>query len=276
VIDLYDPEDDDLDDPLDFAEEVSELENTYKDRQLINLRLVRRDFKREFPFDVVNLDLERYPFRSREPVPGRLISALREMLRWQQRPLIDSKGREEYLTGFTLMLTTRVGPTTMGDDHLGMLRDNLEDNIRNAPELAEVLRERTGITEINNLQNDNFETFFKIATPKVLARELYDADWYVDPASGVEVYEFERDTEGGDPYRMLHLVMHVVRQDPPRKRRGAGVLATKEATTAYRQVVSRIFSEPEERVSLETINAEALRKDLQRIAARRILYRQSE
>ncbi len=88
----------------------------------------RQAFIREFPFDVTNLDLEGFFFRAGDPFPGRLVNALRTILRWQRRPIERPKRAPEYLDGFSLMFTTQIGPPNLGQDYLQMLRDALDHN----------------------------------------------------------------------------------------------------------------------------------------------------
>ncbi len=50
------------------------------------LLATQRDFIRSFPFDVINLDLERFLYWPTEERPGRLVNALRQIFAWQRRP----------------------------------------------------------------------------------------------------------------------------------------------------------------------------------------------
>ena len=69
------------------------------------------DFIEFFPFDVVNLDVEQYLYRSKEQLPGILTNAIRKIFDWQKREGIGSNKKPFTLNEFTLMFTTQVGPT---------------------------------------------------------------------------------------------------------------------------------------------------------------------
>jgi hypothetical protein len=43
----------------------------------------------------------------------------------------------------------------------------------------------------------NFDLFFMLGMPKVIARTLLAEDWYIDPDVGIKLYEFERPSKDG-------------------------------------------------------------------------------
>lgn len=95
-------------------------------------------FMQAFPFDVINLDVEQYLFKPSEELPGKLANAMRKIFEWQRRQGMGSNGREFTLCEFTLMFTTKVGPTDLPDDYMQYLRDHcLQDNINSHGELKE-------------------------------------------------------------------------------------------------------------------------------------------
>lgn len=229
-----------------------------------------RQFIRQFPFDVINLDLEQYLFRPKEELPGQLIRALRKIFYWQTKALTAPQGRNQGLNSFSLMFTTQIGPPNLTNDYLNMLRDRLTANLDSYEELRPLLVERTGLDNVEVLRDTQFNNFFKLAMPKILAATLMEEDWYIDSEAGVVMFEFDRPSKDG-PYQMLHLVMDVQRKRPPRDRRPPGADSA-EAQVAYREVVRQIFSRRETVVTLESINQRALQEDLNRIKARRRLY----
>ncbi len=177
----------------------------------------RRDFIKQFPFDVMNLDLEEFLFKSSQDLPGHVINALRRLLSWQRSPLKRKKLLDERLQGFTLMFTTKVGPWNMGNEYLAMLTRHIDENLDRDDELREILIQRTGACDGLTLQNRNFAAFFEFAVPKVLMHTLMEEDWHVDATQGVSIFEFERQWQDG-AYKMLHFVMDVVRNNPPKER----------------------------------------------------------
>ena len=234
-------------------------------------RSIRRDFISAFPFDVINLDLEEFFLVPGAQFPGKMIRALRKVFEWQRRFLTTPQRNNEPLTGFSLMFTTQIGPPNLTDQYLNMLNQRLTDNVGQFPDLIDALRNRTGVGDINRLQATQFEMFFKLGVPKVLTAILKEEDWYVDSTQGIRTYEFERPWRDGT-YKMLHFVIDVLRQNPPRERRAPGILSTPDAEAAYEVVVRRLIAEPEQLVTLETINQQSLQKSLDHIKARRRKY----
>jgi hypothetical protein len=253
--------------PLEPPAERQDLHRVRSEQIQVSLR---RQFKNSFPFDVINLDLEQFFLVPNDEFPGKMIRAMRKIFEWQQRPIVGRPGRREMLNGFSLMFTTQIGPPNLTQEYLNMLGDELNANLTRDGDLIPLLRERTGIDDIALLRQQQFEMFFKLGVPKVLCSILKEQDWYVDSEEGIKTYEFERPRQGG-PYRMLHFVMDVVRQDPPYDRR-AHRQPTAEAEAAYSAVVRQLISEPEEVVTLDGIDQESLQADLDRIKARRRLY----
>ncbi|HEX7706317.1 MAG TPA: hypothetical protein VF701_07665 [Thermoanaerobaculia bacterium] len=267
---LGDPEEDFLADtatPLS-APMLQPDEHAVRDAQ--RRRENKRNFVQSFPFDVLNLDLEELLFKDHDEYPGRLLNALRRVFRWQQRPLRVATGRIETLEEFTLFFTTQVGPLNLSDEYREKLEGPLRANMSRDNALRDILVERAGSDDLEALRRECLELFFRIALPKVLAATLLENDWYVVPDPGVVIYEFERDSTSG-PYTMLHLGMHIRRKVPPADRRGPGE-DSPIAIDAYTQVVRQIFRGNAEHVTLETIDTERLKADLQTVFARRRKY----
>jgi len=245
--------------------------NTAKTRNDLRSLAQRRGFIQQFPFDIINLDLEEFVFKARDPFPGRVINSLRRVFAWERQELRGPHIKPHSLTGFTLMFTTRVGPHNLPDSYLGMLRGHLNSNIRSDKELRTLMEMRSGIREVKVLQRDNFKLFFELGLPKVLASVLKEQDWFIDPTEGITIFEFQRPSSMG-PYTMLHLAMEVKRQQPPREQRQPGELETPEAKKAYKQVGHFIFQRSTTIVDGSTINRVQLKHDLELIRARRRKY----
>ena len=246
--------------------ELDELGIRQRQRQLS----VRRSFIQSFPFDVINLDLEEFLFRDRDEYPGRLLNAMRKLFAWQRRPLSLPKRADTALDSFTLFFTTQIGPPNLSEDYRARLEGNLTTNLVADATLRDLLQQRAGEGDIPTLRGKDFDLFFKLAMPKMLAATLMEADWYVDPDRGIGIYEFERESTSG-PYKMLHLAMHVRRHDPPLERRGPGEQAA-TAADAYRTVVRRVFAEPEQVLTLEDLDQDALKANLSLVFGRRKQY----
>ncbi len=266
VVLLEDPDEENVgnDDPL--RTNVGE-QDTAQTRGKQVVRSQRRMFVQQFPFDVVNLDLEEFLLKPNDPIPGRVVNSLRKILQWQRNPVI---GSNRSLDAFALMFTTQIGPPNLGDDYLTMLEGYLRRNLEDDPALAVVLMQRTGVDDPGILRTRDFSEFFRLAMPKIIACIALEEDWFIDPDHGITIYEFERPSESG-PYRMLHLVMDVKRQTPPRAGRPPGERAV-NVEEAYRTVVRGIFENAQIAVSDETIDPDTLREDLDKIFARRRKY----
>lgn len=226
----------------------------------------RQQFIKQFPFDVVNLDLEGHLFKPRERLPGKMIAALRKILDWQKRPLPNGR----ILDAFSLMFTTKIGPANLSDDYLAALRDCLTTNLTADERLRAPLVERGGSDDVTTLQRENFEVFFKLATPKILLHTIMEFDWYVDPGQGIRIIEFERPHEDG-AYKMLHLGMSIRRHVPPREQRMSGEVS-REAQDACQEVIRRLFFTKEEVITEDSIDKARLQKSLDQIRARRQKY----
>lgn len=254
------------------------LEDTASTRKRQVMLATRRGFVQSFPFDVINLDLEGYLLRPTDQLPGKLINALRKVFGWQRRKIQDRQvTHPEKLLGFSLMLTTKIGPRNLTEDYLGMLRQYLQANISSRPSLSDLLKVRTGGTvDLNRIESENFDMFFRLAAPKLLTAILHEEDWFIDPIEGIKIYQFERPTASDGPYKMLHVTMHVMRKTPPVDQRAPGVDSS-VAQAAYGSVVEKLFSEPEIMVQESLIDVEGLRANLERIKEhRRKIYPEGE
>jgi hypothetical protein len=231
---------------------------------------IRKRFRSKFPFDVINLDLEEFLFKQLDPFPGQVVKAMKRVFEWQRQPIVNTKGKHEYLSGFTLMFTTQIGPPAMHPDYLAMLRTYLNQNIASQPALLDHLEARAGLRDIDQLQNDKFDLFFKLSVPKVIAAMLLEEDWYIDPDTGVTIFQFDRDSVDG-PYTLLHIVMDVSRQQPDRDHRMPNT-QPEAVTEAYGTVVRQIFEVPERIVTIEELDLDSIKKSLETIFERRKVY----
>jgi hypothetical protein len=274
VVLLDDPDDEIVIAGQDALLPLADYSDDLRVRQQQILVAQHKDFVKEFPFDVINLDLEEFLFKPTETLPGRVVNAMRKVFEWQSKSFVTlQNGSEQYLEGFSLMFTTRIGPDNLKEEYLDMLRWYLEDNLQRDETLFPIFQDRTGgIDSVATLQQNNFELFFRLAMPKVLSSILIESDWYVDPEAGITIYEFERTTPGVNPYKMLHLVMDVKRQLPIRVRRPPRAGLAPDVQKAYQTVVHQIFSKGEVTITLENIDKVAIEQSLDRIIAQRRLY----
>ena len=243
--------------------------DTLETREKQRERQRQADFRDSFPFDVINLDLQDFVFKENDPFPGRIINALRKVLEWQRTPLKIGTQLER-LDSFSLLFTTRIGPTELRDDYEQMLSTELDSNIAHDDSLIRDILERTGAETVAALKDEAFETFFELGVPKVLAKVLMEQDWYVDTKQGIKTFKFTRNT-GENSYDILHYAMDVCRQSPSRENRAPGTDAP-AAKEAYRAVSKQIFSRPAEVVTLDSIDGDAIAASLKTIDGRRRKY----
>jgi hypothetical protein len=265
IVLVNDPEENDVAGALDLTDTPEEQENIASVREVENRVLTHKQFVSSFPFDMINLDLEEFLFKPRDPVPGKVINAFRRVFSWQRRPLLRGK-KEEFVNEWTLMFTTQIGPENMSDVYLEMLTRRLETNIIADETLRPRLVARTGKDSIVVLKGEDFDTFFKLAMPKLLLGTLMEADWYVDPSRGIKLFQFDREHNEGT-YSILHLVMDVIRKHPTVEHR-APMEDSAQAVEAYHRVVHHLFDTPEVMVRPDEIDRAALQADLDRIARR--------
>jgi hypothetical protein len=249
-------------------------QNTGAVRKQQQLQAQRKSFIEAFPFDVLNLDVEQYLYRPREELPGKLTQALREILEWQKRAWREGGKKEHTLDSFALMLTTRVGPQNLPASYLEYLRDVcLQRNIDRYPELREPFARKANGREVGAFFRENFDGAFKLAVPKSLIELALEADWHIDGDQGVDVFQFDR-TSAESTYRMLHMVMTLRRQAPPRERRLPGQGTPTKANADSQAAIRRLFEE--EPVAVDAIVTgdlkEALEKDLERLFEHRKHY----
>jgi hypothetical protein len=271
IVLLGDPDEEAAVDALEALAAPPDEPNRAETRARQRSIAMRQSLLREFPFDVINLDLEGYFFTPGDPFPGRLIRALRKMLEWQKIPINDGTPAGERLDGFSLMFTTQIGPPNLTDNYLTMLRDAIQGNLDREEELHELLQQRAGSSNPAHIQAANFALFFKVALPKLILAMLLEADWYADPQIGVTLYEIERPSADG-PYHMLHVVLDVKRQDPPICDRAPGAGHAAEALTAYQHTAQDIFVRQEVSVTEAILDLPSLEASLERIYARRRKY----
>jgi hypothetical protein len=249
--------------PLEFRRREKETGHFIREQNKLEQR---ERFMKCFPFDVVNLDLESFLFKPHDPLPGRVINAIGNILDWQKFPfLLPGTTADVRLDAFGLMFTTRIGPPNLTPDYKTMLIDCLSNNIGKDAALSETLAARAGVRDANALWRKDFETFFKVAMPKIIASKIHEHDWFVDPDDGWQHFEFGRDGPDG-PYKMLHLIFNVRRQNPPRSRRPP-FTQPPAARDAYKKLVTQIVATETTLLTDRSIDKAGLKAHLARIRA---------
>jgi len=235
-----DPLESQVTDVVSSLEPPGEEEFTRATRRHRQRLAIRREFIRAFPFDVINLDLERYLFIPRESLPGKLVNAFRKVFEWQRKRGAAKDGTLYAIDGFELMFTVRIGPRELSQEYRGMMLDYVRQNLAEHDGLQETFEARFNGVTIDDLLKNDFDAFFKLAVPKTILGILKEEDWHVDVSKGIQVFEFDRKT-AQDPYTMLHLVMSVNRNSPQKESRGPGAVPA-QAIQAYKDGVQAIFA----------------------------------
>jgi hypothetical protein len=237
-----------------------DLPDTRETRQRQMKKAQLGAFIKSFPFDVVNLDVEQYLFRSGEKLPGILTNAMRRIFEWQRRPGIGPKDKLFTLDAFTLMFTTQVGPPGLSHAYIAYLRDDcIQRNLNEHQELENPFLKKSSGKTAAQFFADDFDGAFKLSVPKSLSELALEQDWFIDDDRGIEVYQFDRPSKDG-PYRMLHMAMAVHRQHPPKENRAPGQQA-EAALGAHKNTVAKIFDE--DVMAVETLVTGKLKAELQ-------------
>jgi len=269
---LYDGAGENADDVLAPPEDQEDMVETHR-KQVIrdqHHKLVAR-----FPFDVLNFDLGEFLFKPGDPRPGKVVRALRRAFQWQQKPFaIPNSKVNRYLDEFSLMFTTQIGPPNISEDYLGMLQGYLESNLKRFDGLGEILTTTIGHSNVTRLRKENFDRFFKLAMPKMLANILLENDWYIDSEKGIIIYEFQRSSKEGN-YTMLHLAMDVKRKHPSIDLRNPGE-DSQTALKAYEELIFRLFQEEPIQVTKDILNLEEIKESLAHIVGRAAKYMSGE
>jgi hypothetical protein len=214
-------------------------------------------FQESFPFDLINLDVERYVIIPSEQLPGRLLAAWDKMLEWQKRNGLHQ--RKPYgIDQFTLLFTTKIGPKNLPDQHRAALVGVLENNLLDMPELKAILVERYGSETAEALFAKNFDEFLKLAVPKALISRAVIKDWILDSELSYRAFEFRRRPEGVDPYTMLHYILHFRRCVPSVTAQLNPHPLPHMIRAAYASAVKVVFSSPTEDVDILKVGKEAV------------------
>ena len=262
-------------DDVDVLAPLQNQEDKVETRRAQVIQDQHRRFKTRFPFDVLNFDLEEFLFKPNDPRPGKVVRALKRIFQWQQQAFTVPQSRaNQYLNEFSLMFTTQIGPPNISDEYLLMLQKYVESNLQRFDELSTILTGRIGHNDVLKLRNDDFDTFFKLAMPKVLLNILMENDWYVDPDRGIIIYEFERPSNNGN-YVMLHLIMDVKRKNPPIDRRDPGEDCP-DALEAYEDLTFRLFEQESIHLIEDQLDKVEIEKSLANITGRAKKYMAGE
>lgn len=273
---LDDDEEDDVVDDHSPLKSVVDQEDSSTTRTGQRTKAIRQEYIRRFPFDILNFDLEGFFFTPNDPIPGKMVRALSKIFEWQKRQGKDGQGKTISVNSFSLMFTTQVGPPNLTEDYLHQLEECLQGNINANSTLRTAFISRVGHENVSRLRSEEYDLFFKLGMPKVLASILKETDWVVDAEKGMTIYEFSRSSSSG-PYQMLHMIMQVKRQNPPSDRRMPGTVIT-EVNEAFSKVIEKLFQEKPVVVTEQLI--ESVKGDLQAhldiITARRKKYLSAE
>lgn len=200
-------------------------------------------FQKAFPFDLLNLDVERYFLQPAEQLPGRLVAAWDKLLEWQKRARVHD-GEQMRVTEFTVFFTTRIGPHPhdLPPEHRDHLIGVLDRNIEKFPNLKELTQERFATHSGAQLFADRFPDFLKLAVPKALVTHALKRDWALDMDQAYLVFEFDRQPANADPYTMIHYVLHFRRCEPSLDAQMDGMEVPQPVQAVYEAAVQTLFA----------------------------------
>jgi hypothetical protein len=212
-------------------------------------------FQKSFPFDLINLDVERYVIIPSEELPGRLLAAWDKILEWQKRN--GTHARKQFVIDqFTLLFTTKIGPKNLPYEHKSALIGVLASNLVDIPALKEILIDRFDSDTADTLFAKSFDEFLKLAVPKALISRALTRDWILDTDLSYRAFEFRRRPEGVEPYTMLHYVLHFRRCVPSVTAQINPYPYPEPVRAAYAGAVELIFSSATENVDTLKIDKE--------------------
>lgn len=253
---------------LDPIADKKDVRQTHEEQKANNIRF---QFQSRFPFDVINLDVEGYLFKPTEELPGRMVDALRNILRWQTRRSRDEENREFQISNFVLFFTTKLGPDDITQEQRDRLADSLTRNLAQYPEIKAPYNKRANGLDPKSFLANDFASAFKLTIPKMLADLIYEFDWYSDPDFGLRVLEFSRPHADGT-YTMLHMAMLIHRKDPPMERRIPGDGVSSDIHNAQVSIIQKLFEnevlDVEQLIKPETVSNQ-LRSNLEKIVLHR-------
>ena len=128
----------------------------------------------------------------------------------------------------------------MDEEYLAMLRRYVEENLQNDPALKEQYAQQSQNRSPAEFLTADFDAFFKLAVPKTIISLLWEEDWEIDAASGVKVFEFERETPSESvPNPPFY---HVGKADKSPRRRARSRTDSRSCQEKLSGIVRRVFS----------------------------------
>jgi len=222
-------------------------------------RYLYGDFRRSFPFDLMNLDVERYVIRPTEKLPGELLTAWDKILEWQKREGSFGKLKIK-VDEFTVFFTAKIGPRELPDTHRDNLIRVIEANIERFPDLKHILSSRFSEDNAEKLYHSNFDEFFKLAVPKALISRALAKDWMLDLELSYKAFEFDRQPPASDEYTMVHYILHFRRCAPSLDAQINPLNLPLAVAKVYGESVTRVFTTPCDDVDVSKMDDEATLK----------------
>ena len=248
----------------DMPRDKDETDATFKAEKNATLFTL---FRESFPFDLINLDVERYVIRPSEQLPGHLLSAWDKVLDWQKRSRQHEKSQYS-LDEFTLFFTTKLGPAELPEPHRSSLIDVLEENVTQFPGLKEILITNYASESAASLYATDFESFLKLAVPKALVSRALARDWILDLDLSYRGYKFDRSPPSSPAYTMMHYILHFKRCSPSIAAQINPHVLPAAIRVTYGNCVERIFVTPCEDVDVLKVPLEQeLREGLAKLGA---------
>lgn len=158
--------------------------------------------QRQFPFDIINLDVCGVMFPPRKGVITPLLNSIIQLLKWQTESVLPTGHSSQQ---FTLFLTSHLDPDQTDRDAISQLSNRLSDNISSHPEFRSAFTNRYGNQAVDDLVTHKFAEFFCLSLPKfIIHHVLFDLGWETNYGP---IFLYNRpDRYKQRDYQMMHSV----------------------------------------------------------------------
>lgn len=217
-------------------------------------------FRAAFPFDVINLDLFGTWFPPKAGALSPTLKTVRRLLEWQREPGLDGRTVDT----FTLFITSHVERGKPNASALAELRALLEAN-KGYTDFERSFTDRFGSVDAQKVLDEDFDTFYALALPKMIIGEAYERGW-LGSQRFRSLHRRRRKMPDGqiEEYKIISWVGRFERIAQPLT---LGYGATPANQDYVHQIVSLVADDPIE-IDEDTIeNAEAVADDLARVVA---------
>ena len=224
-----------------------------------------------FPFDIINLDVCGVMFPPKEGVIAPLLESIIRILEWQTESRFSTNNRT--CDQFTLFLTSHIDPGLTNRKAIQQLENRVSENLCISERFKSAFVERYGHDQANQLVNEDFPEFFRVALFKFIIHKALSTElgWTV---TSEPTYLYNRDDKWVEnkQYQIMHTVS-VYRRIPNFQKR-----LDDPSRAEYIQSVTKLVNGPVKWVDRIIKDSDILREleeDLNKIIELRDRYHNS-